>query len=206
MCMRRLPMAPDDSRSTICTPSGKGTFVVVRAKGFAPQAVSVDPGPADDPPEIAVRLEPGHRIRGRVLDAAGKPIAGVRVKYGHGGHLRPTVLAAAPRPTPKDDSNSIRCRPIVPSSFQLKGYSPLEEQMLALDGERGSDRHASAARDGSRPRRQCRDRSAHHRLSRAHPRIRQIASRAIPRAGWMARALRRASSSNRPMGDSCSTI
>ena len=68
---------------------GNGTFVVVRAKGFAPQAVEFTPGPEDNPAEVTVKLVPGHTVRGRVLNLADQPIAGVRVSYdesqGRGG-------------------------------------------------------------------------------------------------------------------------
>ena len=100
---------------------GQRAFVVVRAKGSAPQAVEVKPGPADDPTEITVKLdESGHRIRGRVVDRADKPIAGVRIVYGSEGRVALTILVARARPTPADVLSSIHCRPTVPSKFGPK--------------------------------------------------------------------------------------
>jgi hypothetical protein len=113
----------------------RGTFVVVRAKGFAPQAVSVDPGTADDPTEIAVKLEPGHRIRGRVLDAAGKPIAGVWVEYAEGRRINADNIGGSSKTDAEGrfefDSLPADC----PFGFELQGYSPLQQQTLALDGD-----------------------------------------------------------------------
>ena len=112
-----------------------GTFVVFRAKGFAPQAVSVTPGPADEPTEIAVKLKPGHRIRGRVLDAAGKPIQWVWVFYEGGGYITADSIGGYARTGAEGrfefDSLPADC----PFSFHVEGYAPLQDQMLALYGD-----------------------------------------------------------------------
>ncbi|WZP00803.1 M56 family metallopeptidase [Isosphaeraceae bacterium EP7] len=60
-----------------------GKEIVVSAKGFAPRRLSVQAGPPDKPAEVSVTLDPGHRIRGRVVDDALQPIAKVRVAFEH---------------------------------------------------------------------------------------------------------------------------
>lgn len=56
-----------------------GVEVYVSAKGFSPQRLPVKPGTADAPAEMAVILEPGHTIRGRVMNEAGAPVGGAYV-------------------------------------------------------------------------------------------------------------------------------
>ena len=53
--------------------------VTVVAKGFAPLVKDIQPGTATKPAEVALKLEPGHRILGRVVDQEGKPIPNVAV-------------------------------------------------------------------------------------------------------------------------------
>ena len=55
--------------------------LIVRAKGYAPQRVAFKPGPAAQPAQVTVGLKPGHRIKGCVVDEAGKTIAGVDVFF-----------------------------------------------------------------------------------------------------------------------------
>ncbi len=61
-----------------------GTEILVRAKGHAPKRVGVQPGTRDRPAEVAVEMEPGHKIKGRVVDEKGRPIAGVMVDFAFG--------------------------------------------------------------------------------------------------------------------------
>ncbi len=56
-----------------------GHELIVKAKDFAPQRVAFKPGTKEKPAEITIKLEKGHRIRGRVQDEAGKPIASASV-------------------------------------------------------------------------------------------------------------------------------
>ena len=62
-----------------------GKEVIVRAKGFAPKRLKVEPGPAAKPAEVTITLEPGHRVKGRVTDGKGRPLEGVRVDFAGGG-------------------------------------------------------------------------------------------------------------------------
>ena len=53
------------------------TTLIVEATGSAPAMVPLAVG--SEMPDITVRLEPGHTLRGRVLDPVGKAVAGVAV-------------------------------------------------------------------------------------------------------------------------------
>jgi hypothetical protein len=53
---------------------GNGNWLGVTAKGYAPQAWGETPGTAAHPAEVAFKLEPGHSVHGRVVDAQGKPV------------------------------------------------------------------------------------------------------------------------------------
>jgi hypothetical protein len=66
--------------------SYSGHRVFVRAPGFVPQQIDVDPGPADDPSEVSLTLQPGKTLHGQVLTPEGKPAAKVRVYYNEGEH------------------------------------------------------------------------------------------------------------------------
>lgn len=62
--------------------------ITVRAKGWAPRVISVEPGTAAVPSQLTVRLtEPGHRVLGRVVNEKGEPVEGARVEAGvEGAH------------------------------------------------------------------------------------------------------------------------
>lgn len=51
----------------------------VKARGFAPRLIPVSPGTKEAPAEVEIALQPGHSLRGQVVDADGAAIAGVRV-------------------------------------------------------------------------------------------------------------------------------
>ncbi len=134
-----------------------GKEVIVRAKGHAPKRLTVEPGPAGNPAEVTIALEPGHRIKGRVTDDKGRPIEGVDVYFSGGNHGdegggKTTTDAqgrfdfdslpvnspfafgkpGAPRPT----------GPIVPIpegslpfTFYKEAYSGIENRQLPLDGD-----------------------------------------------------------------------
>lgn len=60
--------------------------ITVRAKGWAPRVISVEPGTAAAPSQVTVRLtEPGHRVRGRVVNEKGEPVEGAFVEAGVDG-------------------------------------------------------------------------------------------------------------------------
>jgi beta-lactamase regulating signal transducer with metallopeptidase domain len=112
-------------------PSVFGKLVIVRAKGFAPQRVLVEPGPADKPAELTIRLEPGHRIRGRVTDQKGTPLDGVQVYYGGAHHAeqgggQTTTDAQGYFEFDSLPASTLFC-------FSKQAYSPIENHALTLD-------------------------------------------------------------------------
>jgi beta-lactamase regulating signal transducer with metallopeptidase domain len=114
---------------------GLGSSLVVKARGFAPQRVEFKPGPVDRPAEVTVQLEPGHRIKGRVVNDAGKPIRGVRVFYAH-GNQHPGLDFGGTGTTDAQgrfqfDSLPANC----PFAFFAEGYSQIPATELPLDGE-----------------------------------------------------------------------
>jgi hypothetical protein len=66
--------------------SYSGHRVFVRAKGYIPQKLNVDPGTADDPSRVTVTLQSGKTLRGQVLTPEGKAAPRVRVYYNEGEH------------------------------------------------------------------------------------------------------------------------
>lgn len=56
-----------------------GYQVYVSAKGYSPQQLSVKPGSDDEPTEMTVTVEPGHTVRGRVVNEKGESISGAYV-------------------------------------------------------------------------------------------------------------------------------
>jgi len=110
-----------------------GVEVVVRAKRFAPRRFTVEPGTANDPATYEFDMEPGHSIVGRVTDDKGNAIEGVSVSFddGNGPFNR-----GSNGTTDKDGRFEFDSLPAdCPFSFQKPGYSELNHQKLALDGE-----------------------------------------------------------------------
>ena len=70
--------------STMSTIFSAATTWAVTAKGFAPQSSRSMPGPPGKPSQLKVTLEPGHRIRGRVVLGPNRYGAGLRVFYAGG--------------------------------------------------------------------------------------------------------------------------
>lgn len=104
-----------------------GHEFVVRAEGFAPRQVTFKPGPAAVPSVADVKLEQGYRIRGRVVDPAGKPVREVSVHFadvidGQGvtdaeGRFQFTSLPAES-----------------PFTFSKDGFTRIYRRTLPLDG------------------------------------------------------------------------
>jgi RNA polymerase sigma factor (sigma-70 family) len=61
--------------------TGGQTLLNVQAHGYAPAMKQIDAG--EDTSSIEFRLEPGHVVRGKVIDVQGNPIAGVSVSPGN---------------------------------------------------------------------------------------------------------------------------
>ena len=111
--------------------------VVVRAAGFAPKRVEIEPGPAESPAEVVITLDPGHRIRGRVTDEGGRGLDDVTIYFAQGNN---PFTTGGKGKTGKDghfefDSLPAKCKFI----FQKTGYSTIDNQELALDTNRVID-------------------------------------------------------------------
>lgn len=106
-------------------------LLIVRAKGFTPRQIDLTDNDRDGAERLQIVLEPGHRIRGRVVNHAGQPIAGCRVSFAEGHHANPIGgrFDADSEGRFKFDSLPPNC----PFSFFANGYSPLEVQTLPLD-------------------------------------------------------------------------
>lgn len=112
-----------------------GHELVVRGKGLAPQRVEFRPGPAAQPSEVNVRLEPGHTIKGRVVNEAGKPVVGVWVYFGHGDS--PQGMFAGGR-TATDAQGRFQFDSLpadTPFTFRAEGYTQRSDEKLPLDGD-----------------------------------------------------------------------
>jgi hypothetical protein len=99
--------------------------------GAAPMRVWVETGPPHRPVETTIRLNPGHRINGRVVDEKKKPLEGVSVYFAHGNRW-PTDGGSAK--TDQDGRFRFDSLPDdSPFTFVKAGYSDLEGSKLPLD-------------------------------------------------------------------------
>jgi RNA polymerase sigma factor (sigma-70 family) len=114
---------------------GQGHQMVVRAKGLAPRRVEFRPGSADQPAEVNVRLEPGHKIKGIVLNETGKPVPGVWVFYAHGDNPHGMYFGGRAATDAKGRFQVDSLPADTPFSFRAEGYTQLSDQKLALDGD-----------------------------------------------------------------------
>ncbi|WP_337177115.1 M56 family metallopeptidase [Paludisphaera sp.] len=110
----------------------RATQVVVRADGFQARRLDVEPGPADRPGRATIALEPGHRIRGRVVDAEGRPLEGVRVAHGDG--FNPFGDGGTGTTDADGRFAFAELPPRCPLEFSRAGYSDLRRDDLPLDG------------------------------------------------------------------------
>lgn len=112
-----------------------GHLLVVKAKGFAPQRVEFKPGTAAQPATVAVQLEPGHRIQGRVVNEVGKPIAKADVYYADGHHVDGMDFGGSGQTDAQGRFQFDSLPADVPFYFRAAGYSEISEMKLALDGD-----------------------------------------------------------------------
>jgi hypothetical protein len=118
---------------------GIGHKLVVRGKGFAPQRLEFKPGPAAAPAAVMVKLEPGHRIKGRVVNEAGKPIPGVRVYFAHGNVFPLMEFGGSATTDAQGRFHFDSLPPDTPFTFTADGYSEIPEMRLPLDGDQEID-------------------------------------------------------------------
>ncbi len=112
-----------------------GYELIAKAAGFAPQRLPFTPGSRDAPAELTIQLAAGHRIRGRVVDKAGEPLAGVRVYFAHGNSGGNFEFGGGTR-TDADGRFTLDSLPDdAPFTFVADGYSEIEETHLPLDGD-----------------------------------------------------------------------
>jgi hypothetical protein len=114
---------------------GIGHTFVAKAKGYAPQRVEFKPGPISKPAEVTVQLEPGHHIKGRVVNESGKPIAGAQVYFAHGNY-HPGMDFGGSATT--DDKGRFQFDSLpadTPFTVIADGYSQIPEIKLPLDGD-----------------------------------------------------------------------
>jgi RNA polymerase sigma factor (sigma-70 family) len=108
-----------------------GKEVFVRAKGSAPKRVAVKPGPRDQPGEVTINLEPGHRIKGRVADEKNQALAGVEVYFSNLNHGN---LDGGNATTDDHGLFAFDSLPSdAPFAFIKHGYSEIDERTLPLD-------------------------------------------------------------------------
>ncbi len=108
-----------------------GKEILVRARGSAAKRVNVEPVPPDRPAEVTISLEPGHRIKGRVADEKGRPLAGVHVYFAHGNH----GFSDGGKATTDDQGHfAFDSLPVdSPFAFSKEGYSDIEDRQLPFD-------------------------------------------------------------------------
>jgi hypothetical protein len=73
-------------------PRGKGFLLVAEAEGYVPATQNVSPDP--DQPVVTFRLMRGKRLRGRVVDPDGHPIAGAEVYAVTEPRIKPSAYHA----------------------------------------------------------------------------------------------------------------
>ena len=112
-----------------------GPNVLVVARGFAPRRVPIAPAVPGRSAEVRVPLEVGHKLAGRVVDAARRPVADVRVFAGNEilGDFDP-----GQRTTTVDGRFEFDDLPdpaTIPTRFDLHhpGFSRLHKQKFPLD-------------------------------------------------------------------------
>ncbi len=106
-------------------------LLIVHAKGFAPRQIDVTDKDRQGDKPLEVVLEPGHRIRGRVLNHADQPIAACRVYFAEGNHANPLGGRLQCDAEGRFESDSLP--PDCPFAFYARGYSELDIKTLPLD-------------------------------------------------------------------------
>jgi beta-lactamase regulating signal transducer with metallopeptidase domain len=109
-----------------------GVDILVRAKGQSPKRMNVEPGTRDKPTEYTVDLAAGHKIKGRVVDEKGKPIAGVSVDFANG---RNPFSDGGRMDTDAQGRFAFDALPPnCPFGFSKAGFSEISKKQLELDG------------------------------------------------------------------------
>lgn len=107
--------------------------VLVRASGSSPKRVKVEVGTKEKPNEVAIDLEVGHRVRGRVVDEKGRPLKDVRVSFANGNN--PFSDGDRTDTDAEGKFSFDALPPDCPFGFSKTGYSEIHRQPLLLDGD-----------------------------------------------------------------------
>jgi hypothetical protein len=110
-----------------------GHEIIVRAKGLAPWRQAVKPGTPDKPAAVNVTLQPGHFIKGQVVDEQGKPIA--RATVAVNGHRFPGRIGDHLQTDAEGRFRFDSLPEISKFDIYTTGYSGQREVSLPLDGE-----------------------------------------------------------------------
>ncbi len=114
-------------------PDRPGSMILtIRAKGYSPQNIDIEPGTAQTPQDLSIRLIPGHMIAGKVVDETRQPISRVHVSAGDRRFLRRWGGSTT---TNRDGHFAFDSLPshIGYFSFAYDGYSDIDKKSLTLD-------------------------------------------------------------------------
>ncbi len=109
-----------------------GHELIVSAKGFAPKQLKVKPRPAAISAEFTITLEPGHRIKGRVVDDKERPMEGVDIYFGGANHGYEGGGKTTTDAQGRFEFDSLPANTTF--AFYKHGYSRIENRQLPLDG------------------------------------------------------------------------
>jgi RNA polymerase sigma factor (sigma-70 family) len=113
--------------------------LIVKASDFSPRRFEFKPGPAARPAEVIIGLDPGHRIKGRVINEAGKPISGVQVYFAHGNSGEGIGFGGSATTDAHGRFHFDSMPADTPFTFVAEGYSQIPEIKLPLDGDQEVD-------------------------------------------------------------------
>jgi len=113
-----------------------GHLLVVKAKGFTPRMIDVTPGPANEPAEMTIVMEPGHRIKGRAVNEAGKPLKGIRVYFAEGNRGSGMYFGDSTITDAQGRFEFDSLPPDTPFTFVDENYAQLHHSKLPLDGDK----------------------------------------------------------------------
>lgn len=106
-------------------------LLMVHAKGFAPRQIDITDNDRQGTEPLKIVLEPGHRIRGRVVNHADEPIAACHVYFAKG--IRANLLDGQGQTDSEGRFEFDSLPPHCPFAFYAPSYSKLEETTLPLD-------------------------------------------------------------------------
>ena len=110
-----------------------GHQLTLEAKGFAPQQLSFKPGTHEQPGKIAITLEPGHAVSGKVVNEKGEPLSDVWIV----ADGPPGSELELNQHTTSDPQGRFSFDSLTDSTsldFTREGYSPLRNKRVPLDG------------------------------------------------------------------------